>query len=168
MLFLFFLLGISFAYRISDLLQLKCSDVFSNNEYRFKDYIHTVEAKRSKHKRFTPPEKIKKAIKKYALINKLTLDDWLFPSFRNRLLSLDRFNAWRFLNQAAREIGISKIGSHSLRKTWGYHYYKETKDIRTVMKVLNHDSESTTLRYIGWDQEIIDDAMERIEELYNL
>ncbi len=36
------------------------------------------------------------------------------------------------------------------------------------MNVLNHDSESTTLRYIGWDQEIIDDAMERIEELYNL
>jgi len=163
-----FLLGISFAYRISDLLQLKCSDVFSNSDYRFKEYIHTIETKTSKHKRFSPPEKIKKVIKKYAATNKLTLDDWLFPSFRNRSLPLDRSNAWRFLNQAAREISVSKIGAHSLRKTWGYHYYKETKDIRTVMKVLNHDSELTTLRYIGWDQEIINDAMKKMEELYDL
>ena len=40
-----YVLCISFAYRISDLLHLKCSDVFSNNEYSFTDYILTIEAK---------------------------------------------------------------------------------------------------------------------------
>jgi len=163
-----FLLGISFAYRISDLLQLKCSDLFANNEYRFKEYIHTIESKKNKHKRFVPPEKVKKAIKKYAAKNKLTIDDWLFPSKSNRSKHLDRSNAWRFLSQAAREVGIVHIGSHSLRKTWGYHYYIDTKDIRTIMRILNHDSESDTLRYIGWDQEIIDEAMGKMTDIYDL
>ncbi len=163
-----FLLGISFAYRISDLLQLKCSDIFVNNEYRFKEYIHTIESKTDKNKRFNAPEPIKKKIKHYAKKNKLTLDDWLFPSSRNRSMPLDRTNAWRFLKAAAREVNITHVGTHSLRKTWGFHYYRETKDIRTVMKVLNHQTESTSLRYIGWDQEIIDDAMNTINSLYDL
>ncbi|MBR8700484.1 MULTISPECIES: tyrosine-type recombinase/integrase [unclassified Fusobacterium] len=41
------------------------------------------------------------------------------------------------------------IGTHSLRKTWGFIYYSNTGDIATLMYCLNHSNENNTLRYIG-------------------
>lgn len=41
------------------------------------------------------------------------------------------------------------IGTESLRKTWGYYVYEETKDIYLVMKVLNKYTIEETLKYIG-------------------
>lgn len=55
------------------------------------------------------------------------------------------------------------IGSHSLRKTWGYIVYKETKDIALVMKVLNHSSPEVTLRYIGIEEENIQEIFKKYE-----
>ena len=53
------------------------------------------------------------------------------------------------------DVGID-LGTHSMRKTRGYHLYKSTKDIARVMKMLRHSSEGVTLRYIGITQEDID------------
>lgn len=53
------------------------------------------------------------------------------------------------------------IGTHSLRKTWGYNVYRRTKDIAPIMKVLNHSSASQTLKYIGIDQEEIDSIYDK-------
>ena len=50
----------------------------------------------------------------------------------------------------------SRIGTHTLRKTFGYHFYKEKKDIALMQSILNHSSPSVTLRYIGINQDIID------------
>lgn len=50
----------------------------------------------------------------------------------------------------------SRIGTHTLRKTFGYHFYKEKKDIALLQSILNHSSPSVTLRYIGINQDIID------------
>ena len=49
-----------------------------------------------------------------------------------------------------------RLGTHSMRKTRGYHLYQKTQDITRVMKMLRHSSESTTLSYIGITQEDID------------
>ncbi|MDR3258688.1 MAG: tyrosine-type recombinase/integrase [Fusobacteriaceae bacterium] len=51
------------------------------------------------------------------------------------------------------------IGTHSLRKTWGYFVYKKLKDITLLMKAFNHSSEDITIKYIGLDKD-------RIEEIY--
>ena len=56
-------------------------------------------------------------------------------------------------------MGIEHTGTHSLRKTFGYHLYKQTKDIALLQKVLNHSSQDVTLRYIGVTQEIIDNNL---------
>lgn len=45
------------------------------------------------------------------------------------------------------------IGTQSLRKTWGYYVYRETKDIYLVMKVLNKYTIEETLKYIGYEEE---------------
>ena len=47
-----------------------------------------------------------------------------------------------------------------MRKTFGYHYYKQTKDIATLQKIYNHSSPSITLRYIGIVQDEIDKAFD--------
>ena len=64
-----------------------------------------------------------------------------------------------FIKEACLELGIYNAGTLSLRKTFGYHFYKQTKDIAILQKILNHSSQEITLRYIGLTQEIIEDNL---------
>jgi integrase len=49
------------------------------------------------------------------------------------------------------------VGTHSPRKTFGYHVYKRTGgNIGLVQKLLNHSVTEYTLRYIGIDREQMD------------
>lgn len=73
--------------------------------------------------------------------------------YQNRL---DRVSAYRIINRACLQAGVSEnIGTHTLRKTFGYHHYNKYKDIALLQKIFNHYSPSVTLRYIGIDQEQI-------------
>jgi len=67
---------------------------------------------------------------------------------------IDCDNIGRILKKAAKEVGITTpVCTHSLRKTFGYHYYKETGDIITLQKIFGHSSPAITLAYIGIDIE---------------
>ena len=69
------------------------------------------------------------------------------------LVEKDNTTFNRYLKEAQRDLKIPyNIGSHSLRKTWGKFYYEKYNDIATVMKILNHSSIESTLRYIGIDR----------------
>ena len=70
---------------------------------------------------------------------------------------LDRAQAYRILNKAAHAAGITeKIGTHTLRKAFGYRHYNKYNDIVLLQKIFNHSSPSVTLRYIGIEQDTID------------
>jgi integrase len=56
----------------------------------------------------------------------------------------------------AKEFSLQNFGCHSLRKTFGYHFYQKHKDVVTLMKIFNHSSQQTTMKYIGIEQEQID------------
>ncbi|MCF8011626.1 MAG: tyrosine-type recombinase/integrase [Clostridiales bacterium] len=63
------------------------------------------------------------------------------------------------LNEAARSVGVKdKIGTHTLRKTFGYHAFKKGYDITILQKLFNHSAPSITLRYIGITQDELDDV----------
>ncbi|QDS33750.1 tyrosine-type recombinase/integrase [Brevibacillus brevis] len=64
-----------------------------------------------------------------------------------------------FNNGAARKSGLDEIGTHTLRKTFGYHVYQRTKDMATLQMIFNHSHQSMTVRYIGITQDLIDDAV---------
>lgn len=50
------------------------------------------------------------------------------------------------------------IGTHTMRKTFGYWFYKQTKDVAKLQSLLNHSHPKITLRYIGiTDEEIEND-----------
>ena len=52
-------------------------------------------------------------------------------------------------------VGV-RLNTHSMRKTRGYHLYQKTKRIEPIMKMLRHSRPSDTLRYIGIDQDEMD------------
>lgn len=73
------------------------------------------------------------------------------------------------MNHSAKSIGLREIGTHSMRKTFGYHYYKKTKDVALLMDLFNHSSQSVTLRYIGINQDTLNCLLtETKKDLFNL
>ena len=63
------------------------------------------------------------------------------------------------VKREVQEVGIKeKIGTHTLRKTFGYHTYNNGYDITLIQKLFNHSSPSVTLRYIGITQDELDDV----------
>ena len=72
---------------------------------------------------------------------------------------LDRVTAYYIIHDACRSAGIKdRIGTHSMRKTFGYHHYKKYKNIAILQKIFNHSSPQITIRYIGIEQDEIDDS----------
>ena len=150
-----FILGINSGLRISDLLTLKVSDV-CDDKGKIKDRIVIREKKTNKLKDFPLGETSKKALKEYVVTLKPT--QALFAS-RKGYKPITRQQAYRILNDAARAIGIKEqIGTHSLRKTFGYHAFQAGVDITRIQKLLNHSSPSVTLAYIGITQDELDNV----------
>ncbi|MFC0416388.1 tyrosine-type recombinase/integrase [Cytobacillus solani] len=84
---------------------------------------------------------------------------YLFQSRRGQD-RIHRVQAWKILNAAAQEVGISEIGTHTLRKTFGYHFYQKYKDVAVLQQIFNHSSPAVTMRYIGINQDIMDEAVD--------
>lgn len=148
---LLFNIGIQTGLRIGDIIKLKVEDVKGKKSFII--YEGKTEKKRTVHL-----DVILKDIDDYIK----TLDAstvWLFPS-RKGDNHISTTQAYRILTKAADYIDRDDIGTHSLRKTFGYHYYKQTKDVATLMQIFNHDSQITTKRYIGInDDEIRDNVI---------
>lgn len=151
-----FVLGINSGLRISDLLKLKISDI--SDKGKIKDRIRLREKKTNKFKDFPLSNSTKSALKEYLKTREYNENEPLFISRKNKGF-LMRQRAYWILNEAARSIGIKeKIGTHTLRKTFGYHAYKNGYDIEIIQKLFNHSSPSITLRYIGITQDNLDDV----------
>ena len=70
---------------------------------------------------------------------------------------LDRVTAYFIIKNACEQAKLQeKIGTHSMRKSFGYHHYQQFKDVVLLQKIFNHSSPQITLRYIGIEQDEID------------
>ncbi len=151
-----FVLGINSGLRISDLLRLRICDV--SEKGKPKGRIRIRETKTSKFKDFPISDNAKAAIKEYLKTRTIIENEPLFQSRKNKGF-LTRQQAYRILNDVARCVGIKdKIGTHTLRKTFGYHAHNNGYDITLIQKLFNHSTPSITLRYIGITQEQLDDV----------
>jgi integrase len=149
--YILFLIGINTGLRVSDLLKLKVGDV------RRKKKIVIQEGK-TKKPRTINLTNIYDEIKEY--IKDKKDDEWLFPS-RKGDKPITPTQAYRQLNKAAEMVDITEgIGTHTMRKTFGYWFYKQTKDVATLQKILNHSHPEITLRYIGITEEEIEKELE--------
>lgn len=149
--YLLFILGINSGLRISDLLKLTVEDVLG------KERITIREQKTGKTKDFPLSDTCKKAIKEYLGITNRK-SGYLFPSQKGGK-PISRVQAYRILNDAAVHVGLTDeaIGTHTLRKTFGYWAYQKGVDITRIQKLLNHSAPSVTLAYIGITKDELDD-----------
>ena len=70
------------------------------------------------------------------------------------------------VHRAFKEAGDSinkNIGTHTMRKTMGYMMHKGGVPIENICKMFNHSHPSITMRYIGLEQEMIDDLYTNFE-----
>ena len=162
-----FVLGINSGLRVSDLLALRVQDVVDERG-RPKDRIGVREQKTGKTKDFPLGDTAKKAIKEYIadrftrVSEPIRMDEPLFLSRKGG--ALQRAQAWKILNDAARAIGISeRIGTHTLRKTFGYWAHQSGVDVTRIQKLLNHSTPGITLSYIGITQEELDNVYLALE-----
>ncbi len=144
-----FILGINSGLRVSDILSLNVGDV------RCKTHIEICERKTGKLKRFPINKRLENELKKY--IRNKPDSQPLFSSRKH--IRLDRSQVYRILNETCEAVGVdANIGTHSMRKTFGYHHYKQFRDVAMLQKIFNHSSPDITLRYIGIDQDEIDNS----------
>ncbi len=161
---LLFVLGINTGLRISDILALKWESFITGGGRLLKtgDQLNVVEIKTKKIKSFMINRSVAEALKLYhdSLAN-VNPDDPVFSSRKTddgSLQPITRIAAWQMLNRYANMVGLDEgIGTHTLRKTFGYHLYKKGVALEYIQKMLNHSSPAITLRYIGITQEQLND-----------
>jgi len=119
------------------------------------------EQKTDKTKKFYIGDIVKKVIENILKENPdIELDEYIFKSRKGENLAITRQQAYRILNSAAETLGIvekddkgvivsGEIGTHTLRKTFGYHAYQNGTSMELLMQIFNHSSKTQTLRYIG-------------------
>jgi len=137
---LLFTIGINSGLHLSDLLTLKVKDL------RGKSNVRIREERTGKEKTITLHPQLEESIEEY--LRYMDDDAYVFPSQRTGK-PIKRIRVYRILNEAAKQAGLNDIGTHTLRKTYGYHYYQKTKNVSVLRDLFNHSAPSVTLRYIG-------------------
>lgn len=141
--YVLFVLGINTGLRISDLLKLKTADL------KGKKTVKLQESK-TKKARTIYLDGIYDELQDYIASNE---SEWLFPS-RKGDKAISSTQAYRQLVKAGEQVDISEgIGTHTLRKTFGYWHYQTHGNLPQLQSILNHSSSDITLRYIGLTEE---------------
>lgn len=153
-----FIIGITTGYRISDLLNLKFSDIFEDYE-TWKREINIIEQKTKKRRTMPISENMKTAINLYVK-NKggFLLSEYVFKSQKGKNAPIDKSSARKILNNMAIELNLPyHCSTHFLRKTFAYWFLQIHKNdmsaLATLQDILNHSSEKMTLKYCGIDKE---------------
>ncbi len=149
--YIMFLIGVNSGLRISDILRLRVRDV------KEKDYISLREKKTKKQRIFPITPMLKKELKKHCA-NKQE-DEFLIKSRIGYNNPISRVRAYEILRKAGEILGLYNLGTHTLRKTFGYQFYVQYKDVVTLQKIFNHSSPAITLRYIGVEQNHINNMI---------
>ena len=146
-----FYLGINVGLRISDLLRIKVKHI--------QDGMIVLREKKTRKIQQIPLNKeVEKTIQN-EYIKKFNLDgdSYLFISRKGFNRPISRQNADVILKKIQEALKWKfAFSTHSLRKTFGYQYYKETNNIVALQQMLNHAKSKETLIYIGMIKEEVD------------
>lgn len=152
---LIFDIGINNGIRTIDILNLKTSDVLVDDG-SVKTSATIVESKTGKTRTIRFNDSIRAEIAEY-LKSRGYDSSWLFASYRNHNEPIKTQAVYRMFSRIKQGQPMLKgLTAHSMRRTFGYHFYKKTHDVVTLMKIFNHSSQAITLRYIGIEKEDID------------
>lgn len=153
--------------RMVDVLRVRYSDVYDDNGSVKKSFTMS-EQKTGKHRDvWLNVGNLTEELEKYRqwLKKEHMESEWLFPvkhpsvhthkvkaSHTDRALSRHRY--YLILKKVQHDLKLPySLGNHTARKTQSWNFYiKSDYNIGSLMKLLNHTSESATLHYIGESQ----------------
>lgn len=148
--YIMFMLGLYTGLRISDILKLQVKHV------RDKDVIRMREQKTNKQKSIPINGPLKRALNSY--VEGKEEYEYLIANSKTGISPISRQHAYEIIRSIGIMFGVPNLGTHSLRKTFGYHYYQKTNDIAILQDIFNHSDPAITLRYIGINEDTIADA----------
>jgi len=151
MYYMLFITGLNTGLRVGDILTLKVKDVQGW-------HIKLRERKTGKQISRRMTKELKREMRKY--VEGKPFHHFLFKSRQGGNKAITRERAYQIIHEAAEELGIDNVGTHTMRKTFGYHHYKNNKDVALLMVLFNHASPDITLRYIGIQQDQQDKSMD--------
>lgn len=153
------ILGLHTALRISDILTLQWNDVYDFKEKAYRKHLCIQEKKTGKSSIIALNEHVRLALTKLKKerVNARP-NDYIFTKNTDYTLPLSRSQAFRIVKRAAEEsLHEENISCHSLRKTFGYHAWKQGTPPALLMDIYNHSSYRVTKRYLGIEQDERDD-----------
>jgi len=161
-----FLLGVKSGFRISELLSLQVNDVVQAG--RLVDRV-TVERRHMKKKTegrtvlLHPDAKaaLEAWLDDLRGICPLDPDTFVFQSREGKNKAISRVQAYRILSEAYDSCEMNgKLGTHSMRKTFANKIYDKLEgDLVKTQKALGHRNINSTVQYLSFREEEIDEAI---------
>jgi len=164
-----FVVGINTALRISDLLTLRVMH-FLDEKQQIRRRFWIKEQKRGKRHEVFVNSSVREIFEEYlAAYPDIVSNSQHFLFFNTKAFDfpvpIGRGQAWKFITAICKQVGLrGNFGTHSLRKTWGYHARLQGVDLALIMHKLNHESIAYTKRYLG----ITDDELQAVSQRLNL
>ena len=144
-------MGVYTALRISDLLRLTWSDLYDMQSGEFRSHINITEHKTGKRKTIALNSQAMGALH---MLYPSRRSAYVFSNNYKNPSPITRVHAWRIIRTAAEGAGLAgRIACHSLRKTFGYHAWKNGTSPVVLMDIYNHTSYDITRRYLGVSQD---------------
>ncbi len=156
--FCLFTLGINTAYRANEILSIRVREV---EHLKVGDFLEVKQSKVKKYRGVTLNKNVIESITGLLSSRQYQSDDFLFYSQRANALSVESVN--HLVKQWCKDVGLNgNYGSHSLRKTWGYHQRtQKNAPVPLLMEAFGHSTQKQTLDYLGIQSH-------EIQELYTL
>lgn len=161
--YLLIVMGMNIPMRISDLLNLRWDDVYDHEAKSYRDHIVHVEKKTGKTNILFLNHNVRTALEMYRKTVPAQKDHYLFVTRNVYDRPISRITAYSVIRKAGESLGLEHIGCHSLRKTFGYHAWKNGAHPAVIMSIYNHSSMNITKRYLGIEQDDIDEVFESID-----
>lgn len=160
-----FLLGVRSGFRISEILSLRLSDVFVANEI-----VSRISVKRSHMKgkiegrTVVLHQQAKDAL--YTWVKELLSlggcdSDFIFKSRNGTNQPISRSQAFKLLEKAYRQLGFAgTLGTRAMRKSFANCVYEKlNRDLVKTQKALGHRNINSTVSYLSFKSEEIDQAI---------
>ena len=141
--YMIFIIGINTGMKTKYLLNLQVKNLFfSDGTIKKKMLIDKIE--------YVINEDIVETLKHYFLTNDLIMNNYLFSSNKGENKPINRSHLYRILNNTGYDY---KIGNETLRKTFGYHFYSQTKNFNILKYIFKKRSKRELINYLELDIE---------------
>lgn len=160
-------MGLNTALRISDVLRLQWGDIFDPQKEEISTHLEIIEQKTGKNSLIALNAAIRKTFSVYYdyvfAQQPYQPELYLFQSQKGDNQPISRSQAFRIIKEAAIASHLSPhISCHSLRKTFGYHAWRQGIPPALLMDIYNHSSYQITKRYLCIEQDERDEVFLKV------